>query len=289
VSRAVLVAAIVVLASLAACAGPGNTPPAPRATATPPVTATASPPSTVAPPVTSVDQHAPRGFVDLSDVDPSILLDIRYYTDHNFVGRRIDGYLEPRCLLTREAAQALRKAQAAARAKGYSLKVYDCYRPMRAGEDFVAWAHRLGDQAMKAEFYPNVAKDALFAEGYVGGARTSHSRGTAVDLTIVKLPAKSQRPYQKGEPLTSCTAPARQRFPDNTVDMGTGYDCFDARSHTLNPAITGTPRANRLLLRQLMTDAGFVNYANEWWHYDLADAPNPHAYYDFPVARAALR
>ena len=238
--------------------------------------------------MTSVDQHAPRGFVDLSDVDPTILSDIRYYTDHNFVGRRIDGYLEPRCLLTREAAQALRKAQAAARAKGYSLKVYDCYRPMRAGEDFVSWARRPGDRTMQAEFYPNVDKGALFADGYVGGARTSHSRGTAVDLTIVKLPAKTQRAYQKGEPLTSCAASVRQRFPDNTVDMGTGYDCFDARSHTLNPAITGTPRNNRLLLRQLMTDAGFVNYANEWWHYDLAGDPNPHAYYDFPVARAAL-
>jgi D-alanyl-D-alanine dipeptidase len=287
VSRAGLVAAIVMLASLSACGGPSTAPPAPPATPTAP--ATAAPPLTSSPAVTSVDRRAPPGFADLSDVDPTILLDIRYHTDHNFVGRPIDGYLEPRCLLTAQAAQALHRAQTAARAKGYNLKVYDCYRPMRAGEDFVAWARRPGDQTTKAEFYPNLAKDELFAEGYVGGARTSHSRGTAVDLTLVPLPSPAQRPYRKGEPLTSCTAPAHQRFPDNTVDMGTGYDCFDARSHTLNPAVTGAQRDHRLLLRQLMTGAGFVNYANEWWHYDLAKPTNPHAYYDFPVARAALR
>jgi D-alanyl-D-alanine dipeptidase len=287
VSRAGLVAAIVMFASLAACGGSGNAPPASRATPTAP--ATGAPAPTGPPAVTKVDRHAPPGFVDLSDVDPTILLDIRYHTDHNFVGRPVDGYLEPRCLLTTQAAQALHWAQTAARVTGYSLKVYDCYRPMRAGEDFVAWARRLGDQATKAEFYPNVAKEELFAEGYVGGAKTSHSRGTAVDLTLVPLPAATQRPYRKGEPLTSCTAPTSQRFPDNTIDMGTGYDCFDARSHTLNPAIAGAQRDHRLLLRQLMTGAGFVNYANEWWHYDLVDATNPHAYYDFPVARAALR
>jgi D-alanyl-D-alanine dipeptidase len=38
-----------------------------------------------------------------------------------------------------------------------------------------------------------------------------------------------------------------------------------------------------------MTDAGFVNYHNEWWHFDLVNNPHPNTYYDFPVARGALR
>jgi D-alanyl-D-alanine dipeptidase len=235
-----------------------------------------------------VDSHAPPGFVDLSDVDPTIVQDIRYATPHNFVGRPVKGYLEPRCLLTVQAAQALHQVQNAARAKGYGLKVYDCYRPARAGEDFAAWAKDPNDQATKGEFYPDEPKSQLFADGYVGGGRTSHSRGSTMDLTLVPYPPPTQRPYVPGEPLQPCTAPQGQRFPDSSVDMGTGFDCFDSRSHTLDPRITGTARDNRLLLRQLMTDAGFVNYSNEWWHYDYSRDPHPDTYYDFPVARAAL-
>jgi len=267
-----------------ACSGPTPTlSPLPS----PSTTAASSPPASPSPAV-SIDVYAPPGFVDLSDVDPTIVNDIRYYSDHNFVGRRIDGYLEPRCLLAEPTAQALHRAQTAARERGYSLKVYDCYRPARAGEDFARWARDPDDQLTKGEFYPDEPKSRLFADGYVGGGTTTHSSGTAVDLTLVPLPTPTQRPFVPGEPLQPCTAAVGQRFPDNTIDMGTGYDCFDARSHTLDPRVTGAPRDNRLLLRQLMTDAGFVNYANEWWHYDLANPPRPAMYYDFPVARAAL-
>jgi D-alanyl-D-alanine dipeptidase len=227
-------------------------------------------------------QQLPQGFTDLSDVDSTILLDIRYHTGHNFAGRRIDGYLQARCLLTERAAQALHRVQESARAKGFSLKVYDCYRPLRAGADFAAWA-KTPDAQMKAEFFPGLSKQALFSNGYVSGGRSPHSRGSAVDLTLVALPPREQRAFVPGEPLTSCTAPVEQRFPDNTIDMGTGYDCFDTRSHTLDGRVSTAARANRLLLRQLMTDAGFRNYAKEWWHYGLAAEPYPDAYFDFPV------
>jgi D-alanyl-D-alanine dipeptidase len=186
-----------------------------------------------------------------------------------------------------QAAEALHRVQTAARARGYSLKVYDCYRPQQAVDDFVRWAQSLDDQRMKAEFYPQVAKSALFNDGYIGGP-TAHSRGSTMDLTLVALPSRGQRPYSAGEPLVSCTAPEGQRFPDNTVDMGTGFDCFDSLAHTLNPRITGKAMDNRLLLKQLMADAGFNNYAKEWWHYTLAGEPYPNTYYNFPVARASL-
>jgi len=226
----------------------------------------------------------PPGFADLSDVDPSILQDIRYYTEHNFVGRRVEGYDAPRCLLTTKAAQALRQAQQTANAKGLSLKVYDCYRPVRAGEDFKRWAEMSQAQEMKAEFYPSLSKSDLLSGGYLAGGRSTHSRGSTVDLTLVALPPRAQRPYVKGEPLVACTAPADQRFPDNTVDMGTGFDCFDTRSHTDDPRIQGTARQNRQTLKQLMTGAGFLDYSNEWWHFRLASEPSPDTYFDFPIS-----
>ncbi len=224
----------------------------------------------------------------LSDVDASINIDIRYATAHNFVGRPIAGYPEPLCLLTRPAAEALHRVQAAALAGGRSLKVYDCYRPQRAVDDFVAWAKRPGEQQMKAEFYPDVAKTKLFAEGYIG-APTAHSRGSTLDLTLVPVPPPAQPGYVPGQPLVACTTPAGRRFPDNSVDMGTGFDCFDPLAHTADPQVTGAARANRELLRRLMTAQGFENYPREWWHYRFTAEPYPKTYFDFPVARSSLR
>ena len=134
-------------------------------------------------------QTPPAAFVVVSRADPSILSDIRYATRHNFIGRPITGYLDPVCILTREAATALSKAQRAVLRLGYTLKVYDCYRPQRAVDDFVAWAEDLDDQAMKREFYPAVEKSVLFEEGYIS-ARSGHSRGSTLDLTLVKLPPR---------------------------------------------------------------------------------------------------
>ncbi|WIX87459.1 M15 family metallopeptidase [Amycolatopsis sp. DG1A-15b] len=228
-----------------------------------------------------------RAFVALSDVAPSILQDIRYDTRHNFVGRRVDGYRQPLCLLTRQAAEGLRKAQAQLVKRGYTLKVYDCYRPQRAVDHFVRWAKDLADEKMKAEFYPNVAKDRLFADGYIA-EKSGHSRGSTMDLTLVRLPPPFQRPYVPGEPLKACFAPRAQRFPDNTVDMGTGYDCFDPLAHTDNPAITGVARQHRDLLRSTMAAAGFRNLPEEWWHFTLNGEPFPDTYFDFPVSRGSL-
>ncbi len=166
--------------------------------------------------------------------------------------------------------------------QGYSLKVYDCYRPQRAVNDFVAWAKDLGDVRMKGEFYPRVEKSRLFEDGYIA-AKSGHSRGSTMDLTIVRLPARPTRPYVPGEPLVPCWAPKAERFPDNSVDMGTGFDCFDTLSHTLDPRVTGVQRANRLLLKSAMERAGFVNLAEEWWHYTLRGEPYPDTYFDFPV------
>ncbi|MFD1659610.1 M15 family metallopeptidase [Streptomyces caeni] len=230
---------------------------------------------------------APADFVALRSVDPTILQDIRYFTPHNFVGRRIDGYRQPLCMLTRPAARALHKAQTRLLRQGYTLKVYDCYRPQRAVDHFVRWAKDLDDQRMKTEFYPQVDKTRLFADGYIA-EKSGHSRGSTMDLTIVRLPAGPTRPYVPGRPLVPCYAPRDQRFPDNSVDMGTGFDCFDTLAHTDNPRIVGEQRANRELLKGTLHKLGLVNLAEEWWHYTYEPEPYPDTYFDFPVSPASL-
>ncbi|KOG32357.1 M15 family metallopeptidase [Streptomyces resistomycificus] len=233
------------------------------------------------------EPKAPGDFVALATVDRTIVQEMRYFTPHNFVGERIDGYRQPICILTRPAAEALHRAQTRLLRQGYTLKVYDCYRPQRAVNHFVRWAKNLDDQAMKGEFYPDVDKTRLFADGYIA-EKSGHSRGSTMDLTIVRLPARPTRPYVPGEPLVPCHAPKEERFPDNSVDMGTGFDCFDTLSHTLDPRIQGERRAHRLLLKTTLESLGFVNLAEEWWHYTYKPEPFPDTYFDFPVSVRSL-
>ena len=190
---------------------------------------------------------APGAFVSLHDVDPSIIVEMRYLTHHNFMGRRIPGYRENVCLLTKQAAEALARVQKAVRAKGYTLKVYDCYRPQRSVDAFVKWGKDLSDQRMKAEFYPRVRKSRVFKEGYIA-TQSGHSRGSTMDLTLVKLPGAASRSATTA--ATACATAAgraRKRFRDNTIDMGTGYDCFDPLAHPYATRFRGTKqRRNRL-------------------------------------------
>jgi D-alanyl-D-alanine dipeptidase len=230
---------------------------------------------------------APKDFVALRSVDSTIIEEIRYITPHNFVGERIDGYRQPLCILTKPAAEALHQAQTQLLSQGYSLKVYDCYRPQRAVDHFVRWAENLDDQTMKGEFYPDVDKTRLFEDGYIA-EKSGHSRGSTMDLTLVKLPAQPTRPYVPGEPLVPCYAPQAERFPDNSVDMGTGFDCFDTLSHTLDPRVQGRQRANRLLLKDTLEGLGFVNLAEEWWHFTYKPELYPDTYFDFPVSMKSL-
>jgi len=225
----------------------------------------------------------PSDFVALVDVDPTILQDIRYFTGHNFTGDPVDGYLAPMCILTRPAAEALARAQRDFVEGGYTLKVYDCYRPQRAVDDFVAWAEDVGDRRMMAEFYPRVDKSVLFDDGYIA-QRSGHSRGSTVDLTLVSLPPADTTGYVPGQPLVDCTAPQSLRFADNSIDMGTGFDCFDPLAHTLNPLIEGDEHKNRLLLSEGLERQGFVNYDKEWWHFTYQPEPYPDTFFDFPAA-----
>ncbi|MBS0358518.1 MAG: M15 family metallopeptidase [Proteobacteria bacterium] len=223
----------------------------------------------------------PSEFVYLKDIDPSILQDIRYAGYHNAMGKPSRGYNAPECILTRDTASALSKIQAKLKQSNYTLKVYDCYRPEMAVQEFMTWSLNLNDQKMKAEFYPKVDKENLFADGYFA-EKSGHSRGSTVDITIVKLPAATEPKYQPGDKLVSCFAPYRKRYRDNGIDMGVGFDCFDPRSNYHHKMSIGVHK-NRLLLRTIMQEAGFVPYNKEIWHFTLRDEPFPEKYFNFPI------
>ncbi len=226
--------------------------------------------------------NLPKDFVYLKNVDPTIIQEMRYAGDHNFVGRPIKNYLAATCILTREAAFALKNVQAQLRKQNLSLKVYDCYRPTQAVADFVTWSKLPGDQKMKTEFYPRVDKRSLFQEGYVA-MHSGHSRGSTVDLTIVDTRHLQQATYQDGQVLQHCYAPRNVRFQDNSIEMGTGYDCLDPTAFPSDREVGQLAYANRLLLRNIMIKHGFEPYEKEWWHFSLKNEPFPKQYFDFPV------
>lgn len=224
----------------------------------------------------------PEGFVEVKTVIPSLQLDIRYAGPHNFIGERIDGYNAPKCFLTKEAAAALAQVQKELATFSLSLKVYDGYRPQRAVDHFVRWAKNIGDTRTKREFYPTLEKRDLFKDDYIA-AKSGHSRGSTVDLTIVALPLSEQESWRPGEKLEACYSPVGVRFRDNGLDMGTGFDCFHELSHTKNGKVGQPQRINRLLLKTIMEKHGFINYEKEWWHFTLRDEPFPETYYDFVI------
>jgi D-alanyl-D-alanine dipeptidase len=202
-------------------------------------------------------QQRPATFIDAATVVPGLIVDMRYAGAHNFVGRPIDGYSAPRCLLTRPAAEALAAVAGDLKPHGLVLKVFDCYRPTRAVADFMRWAHDLNDQKMKAEFYPEVDKRTLFRDGYIA-SHSGHSRGSTMDLTLANADG-------------------------HELDMGTPFDFFSLKSWPGNPAVGDKAYANRSTLAEVMAKHGFRPYNREWWHFTLRHEPFPQTNFDFVV------
>jgi D-alanyl-D-alanine dipeptidase len=229
----------------------------------------------------TVQAGLPDGFVYLSDIDPGIIQDIRYYSAHNFVGRRIDGYNAPECILTKQAALALSKVQAALSEHNLSLIVWDCYRPAKAVADFLRWSKNPSEKGMKTEFFPHTEKASLFALGYIA-AHSAHSRGSAVDLGLAPKDA-SPVAFDPAAALAPCTAPKNERFQDGGLDMGTGFDCLDSSANIGNAKLQHEAQKNRARLRKAMMAAGFKPYEKEWWHFELRNEPFRGKSFDFPV------
>ena len=199
----------------------------------------------------------PSGFVVLGEFIPDIIQEIRYYTTYNFVGEKIDGYEMPCALMTREAAEALKKVSDDLMKKGYRLKIYDAYRPQMGVDHFMRWAESK-DTRMKKYFYPKIAKDRIIPEGYVD-RKSGHSRGSTVDLTLFDMATGKE------------------------VDMGGTFDYFGELSHPDYKKITKKQFRNRMILREAMIKHGFRPLATEWWHFTLENEPYPDTYFTFPV------
>jgi len=180
--------------------------------------------------------------VDLTTLDRSIVLDLRYATADNFTRQKL--YAVARCLLRREIAERLVRVQRALRAQGLGLAVWDCYRPISVQQRF--WA-LVPDARYVAE--------PVFQDGRaIAGSK--HNRGAAVDVTLVD---------------------ARGR----ELEMPTAFDDFSERAHRDGAGWSAAARRNAHTLEAAMAEEGFAPLATEWWHFDgpdwqrypLSDAP----------------
>lgn len=205
--------------------------------------------------------HLPLGFVYAKDLIPDIITDLRYRRYDNFTGRPVDGYLKPNCIMTKQAAEALKNVQSELRPLGFGLKIFDAYRPQQAVDCFARWGKDLKDIKMKTKYYPDVPKKDLFKDGYIS-FQSAHSRGSTVDLTIVSI--NNSGKVQE-------------------LDMGTGFDFFSKKAWYNCLDITIEQKAHRMLLRLLMEKYGFEPYQYEWWHFTLKHEPFPNTYFNFPV------
>ncbi|MEV6625268.1 D-Ala-D-Ala dipeptidase VanX [Amycolatopsis sp. NPDC051106] len=197
-------------------------------------------------------------FVFVDEFVPGIRWDAKYATWDNFTGKPVDGYLANRVVGTRALCAALERAQEKAESLGFGLLLWDGYRPQRAVDRFLRWSREPEDGRAKRRHHPNIDRAEMFEKGYVA-AKSGHSRGSTVDLTLYHLAT--------GE----------------LAAMGGGHDLMDAVSHHGAPGITPAEAGNRHHLCSLMEACGFRRYDREWWHYTLRDEPYPDTYFDFPV------
>ncbi len=197
-------------------------------------------------------------FVYVDEHVSGIRWDAKYATWDNFTGRPIDGYLANRIVGTNALCAALEQARDEAAALGFGILLWDGYRPQHAVDCFLTWSQQPEDGLTKTRHYPRIERSQMFEQGYVA-ARSSHSRGSTVDLTLFHLDTGM------------------------LADMGGAHDLMDPISHHGASGITTTHARNRDQLRSVMESSGFVAYAFEWWHYILEDEPYPATYFDFPI------
>lgn len=192
-----------------------------------------------------------QGLVDIQTVDSTIMVELKYSTTDNFVKKDVygdltRGYLQP------EIAKKLARASSALQAKhpGYRLLVYDAARPNAV--QYILW------DALDDLNIPLNQKPQYVANPTIGSI---HNFGCAIDLTVAD---------EKGVPL----------------DMGTPYDFFGPLAYPRMEAqllssgqISEKQVANRTILRQAMTQAGFSVNPTEWWHFDGMSRRNAKARY----------
>ena len=225
-------------------------------------------------PITANAQNLPDGFVYLRQIDPTIIQDIRYHARNNFIGAPLVGYNAPECILKREAAEALKSVQSQLAQNRYSLYVFDCYRPQKAVTQMNDWAK--SGAGFNARYYPKTTRDTLVKEGYIA-EKSGHSTGYTIDLAI----APNRRPLLVWPRKSACW----RRTDYKTLDFGTPFDCFDKMANTANANISQKAKQNRQLILDIMQNAGFNNYPDEWWHFTHKSRPTDAEIYDFDITK----
>lgn len=206
-----------------------------------------------------IPAQIPESFGYITKEIPEIHLDIRYATKNNFMGRVVKGYASPKVVLTKKALIALKNAEADFKRISLGIKVFDAYRPQRAVDDFMVWIKVENDTLMKQRYYPDLDKKDLVPQGYIA-EKSGHSRGSTIDISLI---------YLKGDKA------------GKELDMGGRWDFFGKRSNYDFPEINQKQKENRALLQKIMSEHGFIPYAQEWWHFSLAEEPFPTTYFDF--------
>ena len=217
-------------------------------------------------------------FVYLSDTDSSILKSIRYASRYNLTGEKVRGYNAEVIIIKKQAAEQLKKIQAYLKNQGYSLVIYDAYRPKRAVKHFLEWAEN-NDISAKRFYYPTIDKKNLISQGYIS-PYSNHCKGFTVDLTLMKIGSNlhkisvSERILKNGDKISF--------LDDGTLDMGTSFDCFHAASHHDSDLVSKEALSNRKILKDAMLKFNFSELYNEWWHYTLQGTYDAEDY-DFPI------
>ena len=179
-----------------------------------------------------------KGMVDIQTIDSSILVELKYSTTDNFMGKDMYGCLE-KCFLQPDVAEKLKNAQAYLKELNprLSLLVYDGVRP-RSIQQYM-WDILDLPINEKAKFVSNPARGSL------------HNFGAAVDLTIYDL--DSLQPLDMGAPYDHIGIEAWPTKEKMLLEEG---------------VLTTQQVNNRKLLRQVMIKAQFFNIQTEWWHFN---------------------
>ena len=199
-------------------------------------------------------------------MDDSIIINLKYFSNDNFIGEVVPHYKINRAILTKEAAIALSKAQKKFLEKGYSIVIYDAYRPSSSVKFFSEWMKDQNNTKRKKYHYPHIEKKSDMENIYIDTI-SSHSRGSTIDMSVID--------FGKIYPFNN----------DNTIDCGTSFDLMDPASWADDNYFdfTEEQKKNRKFIRDIMESEGFKVLKEEWWHFTLINEPFPDKYFDFDI------
>ena len=207
---------------------------------------------------------------------------MKYFSKDNFTGDIVPHYKANRGIMTKEAAIALSKAQKKFLEKGYSIVIYDAYRPSSSVQYFVEWMNDKNNTKRKKFNYPYIEKKIDMKDIYINSV-SGHSRGSTIDLSIIdKNKILLKESIYEERTFNGKIYPFNN---DNTIDCGTSFDLMDTASWSFNNKydFTEEQKNNRKFIRDIMESEGFKVLDEEWWHFTLKNEPYPDQYFDFEI------